>query len=175
MTAYSLKELVKEALEGGAFDIIYKSLDIKKIVGIIEKAKKDSLVLIVDDDHQTCETLKDILEKKNYKIAIAYNGEEATRIVEKNEIDIAIIDVKLPVLNGLETYLKIKNINPEITAIMITGYRQTTNELVKEVMEKSAYTCLYKPLDMDKLITMLNGITKGKEKGNFKKPKTEDE
>ena len=52
MTAYSLKELVKEALEGGAFDIIYKSLDIKKIVGII--------VLIVDDDHQTCETLKDI-------------------------------------------------------------------------------------------------------------------
>ena len=58
---------------------------------------------------------------------------------------------------------------------MINGYRQTTNELVKEVMEKSAYTCLYKPLDMDKLITMLNGITKGKEKGNFKKPKTGDE
>jgi len=54
---------------------------------------------------------------------------------------------------------------------MITGYRQTTNELVKGAIKESAYTCLYKPLDMDKLLAVLNDIIKGKEKGNLKKPK----
>lgn len=169
MTAYSVEELVKEALEGGAFNIIYKPLDIERIVDIVEKAKKGTLVLVVDDDYGTCESLKDILEKKNYKIGVAYSGEQAIHIAEKNEIDIALIDVKLPVLNGLETYLRIKKNNPDITAIMITGYRQTTKELIKEAMGKSAYTCLYKPLDMDKLVTVLNDITRGKERGNLKK------
>ncbi|MEA1939640.1 MAG: response regulator [Candidatus Caldatribacteriota bacterium] len=174
MTAYSVEELVKEALQDGAFDILYKPLDIKKILTIIKKTKKGSLVLIVDDDHNTCETLKDILKKKNYKIAVAYNGEEAIDLAEKNEIDIALIDIKLPLLNGLETYLRIKKINPKITAIIITGYRQTTGELVKESLSNSAYTCLYKPLDMDKLLTMLNDVKRGEEKGDLKKPKMEE-
>ena len=175
MTAYSVEELVKEAMDGGAFDIIYKPLDIKKIVNIIDEVKKGSLVLIVDDDHGTCETLKDILQKKNYKVGVAYNGEEAICLAEKNKIEIALIDIKLPLLNGLETYLRIKRANPKITAIMITGYQQTTNELVKEAVKNSAYTCLYKPLDMDKLITVLNDITRGKAQGNLKKPKMRDE
>jgi len=171
MTAYSVEELVKEALDGGAFNVIHKPLDIQKIVNIIEKAVKGTLVLVVDDDQGTCESLKDILEKKNYKIGVAYNGEEAIHLAEKNKIDIALIDIKLPLLNGLETYLGIKKNNPNTTAIMITGYRQTTHALIKEALKNSAYTCLYKPLDMDKLITMLNDITLGKEKGNLKKPK----
>lgn len=175
MTAYSVEELVREALEGGAFKIIYKPLDIKKIVDIIKKTKKGSLVLIVDDDQGICESLKDILEKKNYKIGVACNGEQAIHIAEKNKIDIALIDIKLPVLNGLETYLRIKKNNPDVTAIMITGYRQTANKLAREAVENSAYTCLYKPLNMEKLITMLNDITRGKEKGNLKKPQMRDE
>jgi DNA-binding NtrC family response regulator len=171
MTAYSVEELIKEALEGGAFNIIYKPLDIKKIIDIIEKAIKGTLVLVVDDDQGTCESLKDILKKKNYKIIVAHNGEQAINLTEKNKIDIALIDVKLPLLNGLETYLQIKKNNPNLTAVMITGYRQTNNELIKEAIKESAYTCLYKPLDMDKLLAVLNDITKGKEKGNLKKPK----
>lgn len=56
---------------------------------------------------------------------------------------------------------------------MMTAY--SLKELVKEALEGGAFDIIYKSLDMDKLITMLNGITKGKEKGNFKKPKTGDE
>lgn len=174
MTAYSVEELVNEALQDGAFDILYKPLDIKKILTIIKKTKNGSLILIVDDDHNTCETLKDILEKRNYKIAVAYNGEEAVYLAEKNEIDIALIDMKLPLLNGLETYLRIKKANPKITAIMTTGFKSTTRELVNEAVQNSAYTCLYKPLDMDKLLTMLNDIVKSKEKGNLKKPEMKE-
>jgi len=128
----------------------------------------------VDDDHNTCETLKNIFEEKGYKIAIAHNGKDAIELAEKNEIDIALIDMKLPLLNGLETYLRIKKANPKITAIMTTGFKNTTRELVKEAVQNSAYTCLYKPLDMDKLLTMLNDIVKSKEKGNLKKPEMKE-
>jgi len=82
--------------------------------------------------------------------------------------------MKLPLLNGLETYLRIKKANPKITAIMTTGFKNTTRELVKEAVQNSAYTCLYKPLDMDKLLTMLNDIVKSKEKGNLKKPEMKE-
>jgi len=50
-------------------------------------------------------------------------------------------------------------------------HRDHLEELVKEALGKSAYTCLYKPLDMDKLVTVLNDITRGKERGNLKKRK----
>jgi two-component system response regulator HydG len=78
--------------------------------------------------------------------------------------------VKLPVLNGLETYLTIKEINPRVSAIMMTGYRQEVGELVEEALRSSAYTCLFKPLDMDKVVALVAEINRQRRKGALRKP-----
>ena len=170
MTAYSVEDLVQEALKEGAYGIIYKPLDIDKVVSFIDKAEKGSLILVVDDDLNTCETLKDVLEERSYTAGVAHSGGEAKKIAKENTVDIIFIDVKMPVLNGLETYREIKKINPAITAVMMTGYRQEVEELMEEALAESAYTCLYKPLDMDKVIALIEEISRQKTSGTLRKP-----
>lgn len=169
MTAYSVEDLLKEALGEGAYGIIYKPLDIDRVVDIIEKAIKGVLILAVDDDPNTCKALKDVLEEKDYRACVAYSGEEAVKLARENSIDIVFIDVKMPVLNGLETYLAIKEVNTRVTAVMMTGYRQETKELVGEAIRSNAYTCLYKPLNMDEVVVLIEEIHKQKLSGTLRK------
>lgn len=171
MTAYSVEDLVKEALEEGAYGMIYKPLDIERVVEFIGRAEEGSLILVVDDDPGTCETLKDILEGKSYKVAVANSGEEAIRFAKESNTDIVFIDIKMPVLNGLDTYLAIREVNPNITAIMMTGYREKVAELVEEALRSSAYTCLHKPLDMDKVVALVTEISRQRREGAVRKPK----
>lgn len=170
MTAYSVEDLIKEALEGGAYGIIYKPLDIDKVMDFIEKAEKGALILVVDDDPATCETLKDVMEEKSYNVGVAYSGKEAVRFAKENDVGIVFIDAKMPVLNGLETYLAIKEVNPRVTAVMMTGYRQEAAELVEEAVRASAYTCLYKPMNMDTVIALVEEISRQRLSGTVRKP-----
>lgn len=161
MTAYAVEDLVQEALQEGAYGIIYKPLDIDKVLGVIEKAKEDkqgALILVVDDDPATCTTLKNILIKKGFSVGTAHTGEEAIKETEKKKFDIIFIDMKLPTLNGLETYLAIKKISPGTVAVMMTAYRQEMSELVEQAIQNNAYTCLYKPLDMSTMLGLISEI-----------------
>jgi len=167
MTAYAVEEMVQEALEKGAYAIIYKPVDIEKAVALVEEsreAKKGMLILLVDDDPGTCVTLKNILINKGYEVGIAYTGEEAISMAQERAYDIIFIDMKLPTITGLETYLSIRKINPEVVAIMMTGYRQEMSDLVEEALHSSAYTCLYKPFEMAALLRLVNEIQAKKQK-----------
>lgn len=167
MTAYAVEELIQEALWEGAFGVIYKPLDIEKILALIKEAreiKEGALILVVDDDPSTCITMKNILIKKGYKVAVANTGEEAIAIVRGQSYDIIFIDIKLPTINGLETYLAIKEINPEVVAIMMTAFRQEMSDLVDEALKKDAYTCIYKPFDMAETLGLVERIIEKKQK-----------
>ncbi len=103
-------------------------------------------------------------------MGVAYSGEEAVRFAKENDIGIVFIDVKMPVLNGLETYLAINEVNPGVTAVMMTGYRQEAADLVEEALRDGAYTCLYKPLDMDNVIALVDEISRQRLTGTVRKP-----
>jgi len=166
MTAYAVEDLVQEALQEGAHGIIYKPLDIEKVLGIIEEAKEDNqgaLILVVDADPSTCTTLKNILIKKGFRVGTANSGEEAITATKDEISDIIFIDMKLPTLNGLETYLAIKKIYPQAVAVMMTAYRQEMSELVEQAIHNNAYTCLYKPLDMSVMLSIIAEILSRKE------------
>ena len=168
MTAYSVEELVQEALQEGAYGILYKPLDIEQVIGLIEsarQAKKGALVMVVDDDPGTRVTLKNILVRKGYEVGIACTGEEAIAKAQERVHDIIFIDVKLPTINGLETYLAIREVNSEAVAIMITGYRQEVAGLIEEALQNNAYACLHKPLDMEDVLKLVDEVCERKRKG----------
>jgi len=167
MTAYSVEDLINEGLKEGAYGIIYKPIKIKKLLHYIEKIEKETVILIVDDDPKFCETFKNNIEEMKYKITTFSSGVQAIRYVEEYDVDIIFIDVKMPVLNGLETYLAIKKINPEITAVMVTGYGHEPEiaAIVKRSLSETVYTCLYKPIEINKVISLINDITRQ----NFKR------
>lgn len=165
MTAYAVDDLIQDALKEGAYGIIYKPLDFENIVSLIENSKdteQGGLILIVDDDPGTCSTLKNILIKKGYEVSISNTGEDAIKIVLEKPFDLIFIDMKLPTLNGLETFLALKKINPKIVAIMITAYSQEMDELVQDAIDKNAYTCLNKPIDIEVMLELIDEVLKKK-------------
>lgn len=167
MTAYAVEDLIQDALKEGAYGVIYKPLDFEKILSLIEEskdAKQGGLILIVDDDPGTCRTLKNILIKKGYEVGISNTGEDAITKAQEKSFDIIFIDMKLPTLNGLETYLALRKIDHEIIAIVMTGFHQEMDDLVQEAMNNSAYTCLYKPINIENMLLLINEILTKKEK-----------
>jgi len=157
MTAYSVEDLVREALEEGAYAIVYKPFDIDRIIAIIEELLHEkTLILIVDDQFNVRETLKAILEHKGYRVATAKDGAEAIEMVKKKHYDIIFLDVKLPDMNGIETFEQVKKIDPKAAVIMMTGY--SVEDLVRRAISQGAYTCIYKPFDMENIIGLVEEI-----------------
>jgi len=160
MTAYSVEDLVKEALEEGAYTIIYKPFDIDRIVAIIGEILERTLILVVDDQLSERETLQAILEEKGYRVATAKDGAEAIETVKSRHYDIILLDVRMPGMDGLETFEQVKKIDPEATVIMMTAYTQ--EDLLKRAVSEGVYTCIHKPFDMDKLMGLVENIVKEK-------------
>jgi len=165
MTAYAVEELIAEALQAGAYGVIYKPLDIESAVKLIEQARqerKGALIMVVEDDEGAGLTLRRVLEHKGHTVAVAHDGETAITLARERCYDVILIDMKLPIVNGLETYLAIHEIDPQAQAIMMTAYRQEMADLVQAALDNSAYACLYKPLDLEELLALVEEIVRRK-------------
>jgi len=158
MTAYSVEGLVREAIEEGAYTVIYKPFEIEKVVETIERVLKTILVLIVDDRYEDRETLKDILEDKGYKVIEADSGYKAIELVKKGKYNIILLDIKMPDIDGVKTFEEIHRINPNVPVIMVTGY--SAEELVQEALNKGAYACITKPFDIEKILSVMEKVLK---------------
>ena len=162
MTAQSVEELVAEALEDGAYGIMYKPIDTKKLVEFIETAKRGALILFVDIDLFTTRKLIAALKQSGYRVAEAMSGEEAQKLVQRKSYDVVFIEVNMPVMNGVETYKALRNIRPDVKVVMTTNYREGIEDLIDQAMNESAYTCIYKPFDVGKVAKLLERILSGK-------------
>ena len=159
MTAYSVEDLVKEALEEGAYAVVYKPFDMDRIVALIEELLHEKiLILVVDDQFVDRETLRKILENKGYRIATAGDGVEAIEMVKSRHYDIIFLDVGLPGMDGVETFEKVKEVDPRATVILMTGY--TEEDLVARAVNQGAYTCIHKPFDTEKIIALVENVAK---------------
>jgi two-component system response regulator HydG len=147
MTAYSDEELIQNAKNEGVCQIIHKPIHIDQLIELINETAGSQPILIVDDDADICETLTQILELQGFEVASASSGEQAVTMTKDTSFQIAIIDVKLPKIDGLETLLRLKEINPDIIVIMMTGFRNEVKEALDKAQAASAITCLYKPFD----------------------------
>jgi two-component system response regulator HydG len=162
MTAYSVEDLIKEALEEGAYAVVYKPFDIEKIVSIIESALRKTLILIVDDSFADGETLKAILEERGYSVVTVSTGAEALARVREKRFDIIFLDVRLPNMDGVELFEQVKAIDPEAAVIMMTGYSE--EELVQKAISRGAYTCIYKPFDINRILTLAGELSRQRRK-----------
>ncbi|MBA7629167.1 Transcriptional regulatory protein ZraR [subsurface metagenome] len=113
-------------------------------------------ILVVDDEEAQRTLLAGFLEKKDYTVTTAASGKEA---IDKNRtagFDLAILDLKMPEIDGVETMAKMKEIDPETDFIILTGYG--TVESAVEAMKLGAYDYLNKPINLDELELMIERI-----------------
>ena len=106
-----------------------------------------SKILVVDDDKTVRGFLELFLKTKGFaNVVSAENGEDAVKIVEKENVKLILLDVMLPGMNGVEVLRKIKAINKNISVIMITGYPD--EEKAKEAIREGVYDYIIKPFDL---------------------------
>lgn len=112
--------------------------------------KVKSGILVVDDDPNLRKTLADILRVKGYETAVAASGAEAIAAVERGMFSLALIDLMLPDMPGLEVMAHIKAISPLTEAIILTGH--ASMETAIEATGQGAFSYLLKPYQMDELL-----------------------
>lgn len=118
------------------------------------RSKMFPSILIVDDEAYIRKTLKDILTDEGFEVTTAANGYEALKSLEKNHPDLALLDIWMPGIDGIETLKEIKRIAPELPVVMITGHG--TIDTAVSATKFGAYDFIEKPLSIDKVIITIN-------------------
>ncbi|MEJ2587408.1 MAG: sigma-54 dependent transcriptional regulator [Deltaproteobacteria bacterium] len=121
-----------------------------------------SFILIVDDDDQLRKSFEKLLTEEGYTIRSAPSGEAGIRQVRESVPDLVILDIRLPGMNGLETFKAIHDIEPKLPVIMMTAYG--TTETAIEATKLGAFDYILKPFDIP---DMLSIIKQGLEAGRF--------
>ncbi len=114
------------------------------------KTKAKAKILVVDDDPNLRKTLSDILRIKGYDTAVAGTGAEAVAATERDAFSLALIDLMLPDMPGLDVMARIKAISPLTEAIILTGHASMDTAI--EATRQGAYSYLLKPYQMDDLL-----------------------
>lgn len=107
-------------------------------------------LLLVDDENDFRITLANRLRKRHLEVLDVEDGYKAVEKARENPIDVAVVDVKMPGLDGLETLRQIKEINPLIEVIMLTGHASVESGI--EGMRLGAFDYLMKPCDINELL-----------------------
>lgn len=113
------------------------------------KTQSSKLILVVDDEENIRELLRESLEDDGYRVIVAKNGQEAIEKVKAMNPDTILMDVKMPVMSGMDAFLKIKEFQPDLPVIFLTAFG--TSDLAISAMKSGAYDYLTKPFDIDEV------------------------
>ena len=112
--------------------------------------KEPIKILLVDDEVQFVDTLKDRLYLRGFEAAVAYSGEEGLQKVKKNPPDVIVLDLRMPGIDGFEVLRAVKKTNPDVQVIILTGHGGDAEEA--SAIRMGAYSFLRKPMDIDDLL-----------------------
>ncbi|MFH2095898.1 MAG: response regulator [Bacteroidota bacterium] len=119
---------------------------------------KEKNILIADDQKDYCFLVQEYLEEFPLKFHFAYNGQEAVNICQKENIDLVLMDVKMPVLNGFEAAMMIKTAKPKLPIIIQTAYAKELRR--DEVVLAIVDDVIHKPIIQKELISIVKKILK---------------
>jgi DNA-binding NtrC family response regulator len=114
---------------------------------------KHARILVVDDDLNIRKSMEAILSEEGYDVDLAADGKEAIRKSESTTYNVALIDIRLPDMDGVELLTRMKDTVPRTRKIIITGYPSVQNAI--EAVNRKADAYLVKPVDVEKLLATI--------------------
>lgn len=114
------------------------------------KDKPDIRVLLIDDEETLIEYLSKRLLREGFTVKASFSGEEAVEVAHHNDFDVAVVDLKMPGMDGVETQKRLKKLQPFIQCIVLTGHGTLDSAL--ESGKQDAFRYLLKPIEYDNLV-----------------------
>jgi DNA-binding NtrC family response regulator len=131
---------------------------------------ENARILVVDDDENIRKVLTTILEDEGYVVEAVENGKKAIEKTKKSFYNLALIDIRLPDMEGTELLTKMKDTTPKMRKIIITGYPTLQNAI--EAVNRGADAYVLKPFDMEKVLqTIKDQLKKQEEEGQYSQEK----
>ena len=119
-------------------------------------------LLVVDDEIEICDFVKSFFKERNFEVVTAYNGEEALALVEVQNPDIIILDIRMPVMDGMQTLKEIHKRNKDCKVLMVTAVNDSAK--MEEAKLYGAIGYITKPLSLEQLEKSVFMIAEGIEK-----------
>ena len=163
MTAHALKGDDQRCLEAGMDAYITKPVDGRELIAVVERlAHKESSprdsgaaprILVVDDERNHCTFLSKLLSQRHYEVDVAYDGPAALQLAERRPYRLALIDYRMPGMDGVELYRRIQKLQPEMVVVLVTAY--PTIDTVYPAIEAGVERILAKPVSSDELFNVV--------------------
>jgi CheY-like chemotaxis protein len=160
VSAYTNPATREEALGAGAWQVLAKPVDFPKLLGLVDEALGQPLVMVVDDDPDLCQNLWDLLHERDYRVALAHDGREAAEQLRGGPFKVVLIDMRLPDADGSAVFRMVREANPDAHTVVITGHARELNDLVQQVLREGADAVCYKPFDVGSLLATVEKFTR---------------
>lgn len=160
MTAFSVEQLLRQAVENGALGVLIKPLDFDKVFEALDAVTPaGGLVLVADDDPDFADSIGKVLTARGHAVLVAHTGREALDTVHGNDIDYLVLDLRLPVMSGLEVYMELKKRGRTVPTVIVTGYAEEEADAVAALRRASVLGCFVKPFDPAELVAMIDAMS----------------
>ncbi len=116
-------------------------------------------ILLVDDNEDFLDNVKDVFEDEGYEVLTATSGEEAVQLVKTESVDVVVMDIKMPGMNGVEAFIEMKKFYPDVKVIMCTAY--IVESTIRRALSEGAQAVLNKPFEMDVLLRTIETVLEG--------------
>jgi DNA-binding NtrC family response regulator len=157
MTAYAPDEEIASGLDKGALGLLTKPLEITHLLDFLALLAKERVVAVVDDDPVFTRTLADILERRGFQVNQEPDPEKVLQAITP-QVGTVLLDMNLNSMDGSQVVARIREHHPKLPILLITGYRKEMAAAIEKALELSAFACLYKPLDIPRLLETLDSI-----------------
>ena len=115
--------------------------------------KRPSRALLVDDEKEYVLTLSERLKIRDISSSVVHDGYQALSVVEKDEPEVMVLDLKMPGIDGMEVLRRVKREHPKVEVIILTGHGSEKDERLAKKL--GAFAFLKKPIDVDKLAEVM--------------------
>jgi DNA-binding response OmpR family regulator len=115
--------------------------------------RQSKSILVVDDEVDTCQNLADILIDLGYRVDMAHDGPAALELVKSNHYDVALLDLKLPGMDGITLYREIRKLGDPTVAIIVTAY--ASSEATNDALSAGAWKIVAKPVNLPSLLSLV--------------------
>ena len=156
MTGYE-ESIVARALAAGALGLLTKPFHMDDLLAKLADATRP-VVLVADDDADFVESLADLLHARGYNAAIASTGAEAVKRVKSGSIGVLILDLRMPIMNGLEVYEELRKLGNPPPTIIVTGHAADAQDSLTVLRAMSVSDCVEKPVDPTILIEKISRL-----------------
>jgi CheY-like chemotaxis protein len=115
-----------------------------------------SSILLVDDDHDTCASLSDVISDLGYHVGVAHDGPSALELSRRHAYGLAVLDYRMPGMDGVELYGHLRQVRADTVGVLVTGF--AADDTVRAASRAGIRQVLPKPVDLGRLLPLIEEV-----------------